>query len=405
MAQQNYDGYGGSPYGNNQASGGYSAPANPYGSGDNYGAAANPYGGGGGVSHGMANARHEISNLHVLQYGAQPNARPALHEEDSTYSEQDARMTANVPHTDVPLQQAYQAPPVEQHGTQALKRDDFLERINGTRQRIDQLTADIASISNIHQRMLSSPDNHSSSELENIVTQTQIRNTQIKDEIKFLERDALRRQPDGASASFKDSQIRTIKNSFKTQLEAFQKEENDYGKRYREAIGRQYRIINPDATDAEVHEAQNADWGNEGVFSQAVSLYSERIGSYGYLLTYPQLKTNRSGQASSVLGAVRARHNDIQRIEKTMSELALLFTQLNEQVVYQEAQVTQIDEQTTQVHQDAEQANVHLDKGITSARRARKLKWWTLAVVVIILAILALALGIYFGAVRPKQNN
>jgi syntaxin 1B/2/3 len=88
-----------------------------------------------------------------------------------------------------------------------------------------------------------------------------------------------------------------------------------------------------------------------------------------------------------------------------MSELALLFTQLNEQVVYQEAQVTQIDEQTTQVHQDAEQANVHLDKGITSARRARKLKWWTLAVVVIILAILALALGIYFGAVRPKQNN
>jgi syntaxin 1B/2/3 len=305
-----------------------------------------------------------------------------------------------VPHTDVPLQQAYQ-----QHGTEALKRDDFLERINGVRQRIDQLTADISSISNIHQRMLSSPDNHSSSELENIVTQTQIRNTQIKDEIKFLERDALRQQPDSGTASFKNSQIRTIKNSFKTQLEAFQKEESDYGRRYREAIGRQYRIINPEATDAEVHEAQNADWGNEGVFSQAVSVHHECTSSYGYLLTSPQLKTNRSGQASSVLGAVRARHNDIQRIEKTMSELAQLFVDLNEQVVYQEAQVTQIDEQTTQVHQDAEQANVHLDKGITSARRARKLKWWTLAVVVIILAILALALGIYFGAVRPKQNN
>jgi syntaxin 1B/2/3 len=57
------------------------------------------------------------------------------------------------------------------------------------------------------------------------------------------------------------------------------------------------------------------------------------------------------------------------------------------------------------VHKDAEQANVHLDKGISSARRARKLKWYTLLVVFIIIAILALALGIYFGAVRPKQNK
>jgi syntaxin 1B/2/3 len=88
-----------------------------------------------------------------------------------------------------------------------------------------------------------------------------------------------------------------------------------------------------------------------------------------------------------------------------MSELAVLFTQLNEQVVYQEAQVTQIDDQTTQVHHDAEQANVQLDKGIVSARRARKLKWWTLLVVVLILAIIGLALGIYFGVVVPKRNN
>jgi syntaxin 1B/2/3 len=115
------------------------------------------------------------------------------------------------------------------------------------------------------------------------------------------------------------------------------------------------------------------------------------------MLTLLQLKSNRSGQASSVLGAVRARHNDIQRIEKTMSELALLFQQLNEQVVYQEQQVEQVENQTVQVIDDSTQANKQLDSGIASARRARKLKWWTLGVVVLILAIIALALGIYFG--------
>lgn len=122
------------------------------------------------------------------------------------------------------------------------------------------------------------------------------------------------------------------------------------------------------------------------------------------MLTSVQLKTNRSGQANSVLGAVRARHNDIQRIEKTLGELALLFQQLNEQVVYQEEQVTRVEEKTEDVNKDTTHANQQLDHGIESARRARKLKWWTLGIVVLIIAILAAVLGGYFGT-RAKNNN
>lgn len=87
-----------------------------------------------------------------------------------------------------------------------------------------------------------------------------------------------------------------------------------------------------------------------------------------------------------------------------MSELALLFTQLNETVSYQEPQVAQIEEQTNQVNTDAKHVNTQLDSGIKSARRARKLKWWTLFVVVLIVLILALALGLYFG-LQNKNNN
>lgn len=86
-----------------------------------------------------------------------------------------------------------------------------------------------------------------------------------------------------------------------------------------------------------------------------------------------------------------------------MSELALLFQQLNEQVVYQERQVEQVENQTVQVIDDSTQANKQLDSGIASARRARKLKWWTLAVVVLIVLILALVLGIYFGTQNGKK--
>jgi syntaxin 1B/2/3 len=118
-----------------------------------------------------------------------------------------------------------------------------------------------------------------------------------------------------------------------------------------------------------------------------------------------QLKSNRTGHANSVLGAVRARHNDIQRIEKTLGELALLFQQLNEVVVYQEAAVEQTEQATTQVHEDTTNANEQLTKGVKSARRARKLKWWCLFIVVLILAIIAIVLGVYFGVVVPNRNK
>jgi len=332
MASGGYGQYGGNPYGGNEGS--YGAP-NPYGQ--------NTEAGGYGAS-----------NTH----GA-PNPPPLSHEV-SNYSQASQYST---PAAAIPTQSS--AP---------LSQADFLARVEGAKKRIGQLTANISSIASIHQRLLSSPDNASSAQLENLVSQTQLQNTGIKDEIKYLERDAAKTQ----GSNLKNSQVQSLKSSFQAQLKSYQDEEREYSNRYRDAIARQYRIVNPDATENEVNEAANADWGNEGVFQTA-------------------LKSNRSGQASSVLGAVRARHNDIQRIERTLGDLALLFQQLNEAVVYQETAVQGVEQQTEHVKEDTEQANTQLDKGIASARRARKLKWWTLLTVVLIIAIIALVLGLYFG--------
>lgn len=177
-------------------------------------------------------------------------------QQDSTYSQPSQYSEATPYPTNQP------APP-----TAPLSQQDFLARIDGTKSRINQLTANIQAIANIHQRMLSSPDNRSSAQLESIVSETQVRNTQIKDEIKFLERDAAREPTN----SFKKTQVESLKRTFKSQLEDFRKEESDYSKRYRDAIARQYRIVNPEATEQEIQEAANADWGDEGIFQQAVS--------------------------------------------------------------------------------------------------------------------------------------
>jgi syntaxin 1B/2/3 len=117
------------------------------------------------------------------------------------------------------------------------------------------------------------------------------------------------------------------------------------------------------------------------------------------------LKSNRTGHATSVLGSVRARHNDIQRIEKTLIELAQLFQDLDEQVIVQGNQVQTIEERTDNVKTDTEAANVQLGKGIASARRARAMKWGLLIFVIIVIIAVGLGLGIYFGVVVPGRKN
>ena len=147
-----------------------------------------------------------------------------------------------------------------------MSNQDFLARVEGVKSEIRELTANIAEIGTIHQRALGSTDTAASPQLDNLVAQTQILNTQIKNHIKQLETDAVK----SGKNQTKDSQIRTLKSNFKSQLDEYQKEELAYRQRYRDQIARQYKIVNPEASNQEVQDAANADWGDEGVFQTAV---------------------------------------------------------------------------------------------------------------------------------------
>lgn len=74
------------------------------------------------------------------------------------------------------------------------------------------------------------------------------------------------------SKSVKCRQAKQLKSEFEKTLNDFRQEELSYRQRYQEQIARQYRIVNPDATDAEVDEASRLDWGSEGVFQTVVCL-------------------------------------------------------------------------------------------------------------------------------------
>ncbi|KAF4125685.1 syntaxin 1B/2/3 [Geosmithia morbida] len=274
-----------------------------------------------------------------------------------------------------------QQPPQQASSARVLTVSEFLDRVGSLRSDIKSLTTDVDYIGQLHQRSLSSTDGQARDELEQYVSQTQIRNTAIKDGIKGLEKD-LARTTD-VSRNTKNTQLQSLRTFFKSELDKYQSIERDYQNRYREQIARQYRIVNPEASEEEVNEAANVDWGNEGVFQAA-------------------LRTNRTGHASSVLGNVRARHNELQRIEQTLSELAVLYQELAAIVEQQDPVVQAAETNAENTVENIEKGNQQVEQANKHAKHRRKLKWWCFLVVVLIILAIALGVGLGIGLANSK---
>ena len=281
-----------------------------------------------------------------------------------------------------------------------LSQQQFLERVDLAKSKIRELGTSIQTIASLHQAALSSPEPNST-RLEDEVTKAQLMNTSIRDDIKYLELDAVKTQ-DGTK-SVKARQAKQLKAEFEKALKDYQQEEVAYRQRYREQIARQYKIVNPDASDAEVDEASEMDWGSEGVFQSAVS-YMNPVWERE-VTDNLQLKGNRTGQASSVLGAVRARHNELQRIEATLTELAAMFADMAQIVEAQDPVVEHTEQNAITTAEDVDKGNTEIDKANEHARRRNRLKWWCLLIVVLIILAIALGVGLGIGLTRSATKT
>jgi syntaxin 1B/2/3 len=200
---------------------------------------------------------------------------------DLEYGHQETGTTAPDFHENpLPPSQHYGGRHHHPHAT-VLANPVFLARIESVRKDIEDLSIYITQISTLHQRAVTSTDSSTSAAIENTVAQTQVLNTTIRDQIRYLEIDAAR----SGGNVVKNSQIRNIKNQFKNRIDQFQQEEVTYRARYQEQIARQYLVIHPDANEAEIREAAEADWGDEGIFQAAVRQTSFRHDTIVYFHT------------------------------------------------------------------------------------------------------------------------
>ena len=175
-------------------------------------------------------------------------------------------------------------------------------------------------------------------------------------------------------------QVGRVDREVKKSMTKYQQLDRQFRKDIEAGMERQYKIVNPDATDAEVREAVQDP--NQQVFTQAL------------------LNSNRRTEASSTAANVRTRHNAIQKIAADMQELNGLFQDLDALVVQQEAAVTSIEARGEEVTDHVTKANVELDGAVKKARAARKKKWICLGIAGESFPILCLASSISFNEPR-----
>ncbi|KAK5651627.1 hypothetical protein OQA88_11802 [Cercophora sp. LCS_1] len=262
-----------------------------------------------------------------------------------------------------------------------LPLDEFLDQVQNIRTEIRSFSHEIQELLTLHQRSLTSSDDGTTKyRLSSLATATQRRSTSIRNHLFDLKVDVEKASrfdsADHGSFNVKKTQLDSLTADFKREVQRLLAEEQRYRNLCREQIARQYRIVNPDATNDEVQQAAEQD---EGVFQAAL-----RNGG-------------RMTQASSVLGAVRARHGDLQRVEKAIGELTELFQSLEVLVISDEAAFIQIEQSAENGAQDLERANEEIKVSNKLALHRRKMKWLCLGVGVLIVLILAgLGTGLYY---------
>jgi syntaxin 1B/2/3 len=154
---------------------------------------------------------------------------------------------------------------------QVLSTQDYLKKVAFVRDSdMRTLQTDIDRVGELHARALDGSDPNAQRQLDALVGETQLKNTRIRDQLRTLKNDA-ERTSDPAARALKVRQFKVLNDEFKKQVEGYLQKEQQYKENYRRQIERQYRIVNPDATNEEIQQAADADWGNEGIFQTAVS--------------------------------------------------------------------------------------------------------------------------------------
>lgn len=225
---------------------------------------------------------------------------------------------------------------------------------------IDEIERNLNQLKMLQDRSLNDADTSAGSatsrQLDNLSSETMSYYRVLTQRVREVKSSPESRQPKNAP------QVGRVDRRLKEAIQNYQRVESAFRNKTQDQMARQYRIVRPDASEAEVRNAvEDASQGAQ-VFQQAL------------------MQSDRRGQARAVLNAVQDRQAALQKIESQMIELAQLFQDMDTLVVQQEVQVNQIEQKGEEVVENLDKGNEEIAVAVTTARKTRKKKWICLGI-------------------------
>lgn len=232
---------------------------------------------------------------------------------------------------------------------------------------VRQVEANLEQIKVLQSRVLSDVDSSSSSQsnrqLDALTTETMATYRSLAERVRTV-----KSKPEGRSAA-NSGHVDRVDREVKAVITKYQTVESEFQAAVKQQMGRQYRIVRPDASEEEVQAAVD-DTGNGQIFSQAL------------------MQSDRQGRARAALSAVQDRHKELLKIEQQMTELFQLMQDLDTLIVQQDAAIVQIEQKGEEIVDNLDKGNGEMAVAVTTARATRKKKWICLGIAGMLISIL-----------------
>ncbi|PPQ86883.1 hypothetical protein CVT25_012602, partial [Psilocybe cyanescens] len=289
----------------------------------------------------------------------------------------------------------------------------FLAEDTSIQNGIQKMKDNVAQISALRAQSLNAIDdsNHTAGRIDELTTETRILMQELKERIRQMEN-----TPSRHDVQLRNNRLAVLRTKFLEAIQDYQREEQESRARAKQRVERQLLIVKPDATREEVAAAVEGGGGQQ-IFAQALTT------------------STRYGESRAAYREVQERQEDLKRVERTLAELAQLFSDMGTLVEQQDAIINNVEQTAQSVTVDTGKAYARYLKCILRvakffrlvskiptrlssmvrsasfsdlhkvdrrlllfpARSYRRSRWICFGIFVLVLAILAIVLGVVFG--------
>ncbi|KAJ3203671.1 Plasma membrane t-SNARE, secretory vesicle fusion [Entophlyctis luteolus] len=183
--------------------------------------------------------------------------------------------------------------------------------------------------------------------------------------------DAGRLQP--AEVHSRKGQLGTLAKKIMAVADDFQAAQRAFKSKYKARMEREIRIARPDATPQEIARALDSSSG---------SAYSQ------------QLLASRNEKQRRALEEVQDRHTELQKIERSMSELFDLFQEMNAMIEQQQTLINNVEANVENAVEYIDSGSKELSKAIVYRKSTRKKQGWIVAIVIALLIVVGVVVYI-----------